>query len=100
MINSFCAINKFNRNNGFKKFGKLLSSVVFPYGKCPLHCVGIFVRNGMIETCIKSAATCVFQQCGILTSVDSDEPVQPPVKLRNPKWCSVSSLTNIEYSSN
>ena len=24
-----------------------------------------------------------FQQCGILTSVDSDEPVQPPVKLRN-----------------
>ena len=24
------------------------------------------------------AATCDFQQCGILTSVDSDEPVQPP----------------------
>ena len=24
-----------------------------------------------------------FQQCGILTSVDSDEQVQPPVKLRN-----------------
>ena len=29
--------------------------------------------------------TCDFQQCGILTSVDSDEPVQPPVKLRNSK---------------
>ena len=28
------------------------------------------------------AVTCDFQQCGILTSVDSDEPVQPPFKLR------------------
>ena len=45
------------------------------------------------------AAACDFQQCGILTSVDSDEPVQPPVKLRNSKWCSLSSLTIIEYSS-
>ena len=49
---------------------------------------------------IKRAVTCDFQQCGILTSVDSDEPVQPPFKLRNSKWCSVSSLTVIEYSSN
>ena len=40
-----------------------------------------------------------FQQCGILTSVDSDEPVQPPLKLRNSKWCSVSSLTLIKYPS-
>ena len=40
-----------------------------------------------------------FQQCGILTCVDSDEPVQPPFKLRSSKWCSVSSLTIIEYSS-
>ena len=31
------------------------------------------------------AATCDFQQCDILTSVDADEPVQPPVKLRNSK---------------
>ena len=45
------------------------------------------------------AATRDFQQCGILTSVDSDEPVQPPVKLRNIKWWSVGSLTLIEYSS-
>ena len=29
------------------------------------------------------AVTCDFQQCGILTNVDSDEPVQPPFKLRN-----------------
>ena len=33
----------------------------------------------------------------ILTSIDSDDPVQPPFKLRNSKWCSVSSLTIIEY---
>ena len=41
-----------------------------------------------------------FQQCGILTSVDSDEPVQPPFKLRNSKLCSVSSLIVKEYLSN
>ena len=45
------------------------------------------------------AVTWDFQQCGILTSVDSGEPVQPPFKLWNSKWCSVSSLTLIEYSS-
>ena len=27
-----------------------------------------------------------FQQCGILTSVDSDEPVQPPFKLSDFIW--------------
>ena len=37
-----------------------------------------------------------FQQCGILTSVDSDQTMQPPVKLRNSKHSSVSSLTIIE----
>ena len=40
-----------------------------------------------------------FQQYGILTSVDSDEPVQSPFTLRNLKWCSVSSFTLIGYSS-
>ena len=40
-----------------------------------------------------------FQQCGILACVDSDEPVQPPFKLRNSKWCSISSLIFKEYSS-
>ena len=35
----------------------------------------------------------------ILICVDSDEPLQPPFKLRNSKWCSVNSLTLIEYSS-
>ena len=43
---------------------------------------------------------CDFQQCGILTSVDSDEPVQPPVKLRTSKRCSVCRLIVIKYSSN
>ena len=33
----------------------------------------------------KLAATRDFQQFGILTSVDSDEPVQPPFKPRNSK---------------
>ena len=48
---------------------------------------------------VKNALECDFQQCSILTSVDSDEPVQPPFKLSNIQWCSVSSLTVIEYSS-
>ena len=39
------------------------------------------------------------RQCGTLTSVNSDEPVQPRFKLTNSKRCSVSSLTLIEYSS-
>ena len=43
--------------------------------------------------------TCDFQQCGILTSVDSDELVQPPIRLRNSKCYPVSSLTVIEHSS-
>ena len=47
----------------------------------------------------KRAETCDFQQCGTLTSVDSNESVQPLFKLRNLKLCSVSSLTLIEYSS-
>ena len=43
--------------------------------------------------------TCDFQQCGILTWIDSDKPVQPPFKLRNSKCSSVSSWIFIEYSS-
>ena len=45
------------------------------------------------------ASACDFQQFDISTRVDSDEPVQPPFKLINSKWRSVSSLTIIEYSS-
>ena len=39
-----------------------------------------------------------FQQCGILTSVDSDVPVQLLLSL-DTYCCSVSSLTLIEYLS-
>ena len=39
-----------------------------------------------------------FEQFEVLTSVDSDEPLQPFFKLRNSKWYSVSSLQIIEYS--
>ena len=46
-----------------------------------------------------NAMACDFQQCGILTCVDSNEPVQSPFKLTNSKWYSVSSLTIIEYLS-
>ena len=45
----------------------------------------------------KWSATCDFQQCGILTSVDPDKPLQPPFNLRNAKWCSVISWRLIEY---
>ena len=45
------------------------------------------------------AVTCDFQSCGILTNVDSYEPLHPPVMLRNAKGCSVSSLTLLEDSS-
>ena len=44
------------------------------------------------------AATCDFEQCGTLTSVDSGEPLQPPCKIRNIKSCSICSFTLIEYS--
>ena len=46
----------------------------------------------------KWAAACDFQQCGILTYLDSDKPVQPPFKHRTSKCYLVSSLTVIEYS--
>ena len=37
------------------------------------------------------------QQCGILTSEDSDDPVEPPFNRRDSKLCLVSSLTVIKY---
>ena len=71
--------------------------------------VNLFIETlwklkGSIPKCLQLVsatlyATCDFQKCGILTSVDSDEPVQSPFKLRNSNWCSVSSLSVIKYSS-
>ena len=56
----------------------------------------VFITS-IINNLSRDHVTCDSQQFDILTSVDSDEPLQPPVKLR--QWCSVSSLTIIEYSS-
>ena len=42
---------------------------------------------------------CDFQQCGTLTWIDLDQPVQPPVRVENSKCCSFNSLTVIEYLS-
>ena len=55
-------------------------------------------HTGLIQTEHMSRAMW-FPTMWHLTSVDSDEPVQPPFRLRNSKWCSISSLTFIEYSS-
>ena len=72
-------------------------------------CLGNGMWSGVEPTCDPMgtrkfefyiwAATCDFQQCGVLTSVDSDKPVQPPFKLRSSKWCLVISLTLMEYVS-
>ena len=40
---------------------------------------------GCVMSLLIRAVTCDFQQCGILTCVDSDESVQPPFELRNSK---------------
>ena len=66
-----------------------LFSVLEVYIRILMHS---FIEN-------KWASARDFHQCSILTSVDSDEPLQPPFKPRKSKWCSVSSLTIIEYSS-
>ena len=42
------------------------------------------------------AVACDFQQCYIVTSVDSDKPAQPPFSLETPNDFSASSLTAIE----
>ena len=44
-----------------------------------------FVYYNYVTGDDKSREKCDFQQCGILTSVDSDEPLQPSFKLRNYK---------------
>ena len=51
-------------------------------------CVAVYMAGAYLfylSEFDKGAMTCDFQKCGILTSVDSDEPVQPPFKLRNSK---------------
>ena len=58
-------------------------------------------KNDLQKKKYNSATECDFQQCGILTWIDSDVPVQPPFKLRNSNyWSSVSGSIFTEYSSN
>ena len=53
--------------------GTLIGQCLIPRGR------------GITLKFLHRAATCDFQRCGILTNVDSDEPVQPPFQLRNSK---------------
>ena len=75
-------------NNGRRKPHVILYSCFHPLGERACVCLCVYVITNEPR-----------QQYDILTSVDSDEPLQPSFKLRNSKWCSVSSLTIIEYSS-
>ena len=65
-----------------------------------IFCKGLY-RETLTESTRHTALifsmkwACHFRQCGILTSVDSDEPVQPPVEPRNSKWCLISSLSHV-----
>ena len=84
-------------------FDHLIEAVWVPHHMfCLRTKKNFFISHSYLEVCSKKiigASACDFQQFDILTSVDSDEPLQPPFKLRNSKWRSVSSLTIIEYSS-
>ena len=78
-------------SNGFKK-------CLYPYGMSIMICQPP-VKHAQLKIVFlfsqpkhNLATTCDFQQCGILTSVDSDELVQPSFKLRNSKCCLVSRI--------
>ena len=64
------------------------------------RCAGFSGTSLLAYVIIKFwAMTCDFQQCDILTNVESGKPVQPPLKRRNSKCCSASTLIVIQYSS-
>ena len=67
-------------------------SIYFKWKYCPYG-------DSNVEKIKIMASAWDFQKYGILTCVDSDEPLQPTFKIRHSKWCSVSSLSIIEYSS-
>ena len=78
-------------NSSFRiPFAALINLRTLPILKTriTLNNVGLSSRSARISSRIISeiekkrirAVTHDFQQCGILTSVDSDEPVQPPFK--------------------
>ena len=90
----FTGFGRYSVKNTFVGEG-VLTSTVFAI-KIQFSYNLITYRTAYVK--IKGAVSCDFQRCGILTSVDSDEPVHTHMKLRNSK-CSVSNLTVIEYSS-
>ena len=65
------------------------------FGSVPLH---KFLKYSPANTTPNWAVICIFKQCDILISIDSDESEQPSFKLRNIKFCLVSSFTVVEYS--
>ena len=79
--------------------GQRTSQNAVPCWRGPWRCLLLVPSLPVVSPAILVwAVTCDFQQCGISTSVDSDEPVQPPFKLRISKCCSVSSSTIIKYT--
>ena len=58
------------------QFTKINNKKVIAENQCEKH------KNSSLPESIWATA-CDFQQFGILASVESAEPVQPPVKLRN-----------------
>ena len=75
-INFDCSMFRYDtfqlvNNKGAEQFAWMCRLVCAFVARKP--CGQVFSRQG----------TCDFQQCGILTSVDSGEPVQPLFKLRD-----------------
>ena len=87
-------LKKFDSNlKGIDDIPKELDSIL---KKVDSNLWSVFVAiNTHIHVCVRThsgrtdysirATTSDYQQCGILTSVDSGKPVQPPFRLRNSK---------------
>ena len=59
-------------------------SFVCDFQSTLIHCALLSYKEYSYKLQLFSMSrACDFQQCGILTSVDSDEPVHPTFKLRN-----------------
>ena len=80
----FIKAAKYLRNGSSDAFDKLHHDLIAVTGQSPLD-THFNVPPCSLHKVLILAATYDFQQCGILTNVDSDEPVQPLFKLRNSK---------------
>ena len=103
VLSSFAIILLRKRSSWFfylNCFLGFLCSVSLPCGTVDWSVIMAFpARTHLDLFSIMWARTWDFQQCGISTCVDSDKPLYAHFKLRHSKWCSVSSLTIIKYSS-